>query len=536
MRGLYNTRKSTNQAAPEPIFLGPGAGTGGLADNVGVDVTNPYNTLGFTLNPDPVNGNLVLIGRRPIEGGPRIFRQSVDTSYFATGLEGSFSLGERDFYWDVNLAHGDNSATQTVTGTYNIAHIQRALGPIANCTDSCVPLNIFGGPGTITPAMLQYIQFVKALDLSGATRYSDYSTFGGTTNSKLGLRWQLFDDLTLRSTVSQGFRAPSIGELFGSPARFDATLQDPCSAPIGNSQTASNCAALGVPAGYTQPNPQISIRTGGNTALQPETSRNLTYGAVYSPSWASNTVWASRLDITAGYYRIKISNSIQALDPQTKLNRCVDSGSTSSEFCTGIHRNATGNIDGFDATLQNLGKIDTHGWDFGVNWRGPESAIGVFRANLAGTVVGKYVASNKAGNVEPRTVGLELNNSAIPRLTSNLDLGWSYKAWDVSYKFRYISALREDCASAAGYAICNHPNEITPARPNGTHYLGAVTYQDVRATWKLPISLDMTVTAGVNNVWDKKPPICVSCSLNGYDASTYDTPSRFMYVQASVKF
>ena len=622
MRGLYNTRKSVNEAAPEPIFLGPGAGTGGLADNVGVDVTNPYNPLGFTLNPDPVNGNLVLIGRRPVEGGPRVYRQTVDTSYFATGLEGTFSLGEHDFYWDVNIAHGDNSATQTVTGTYNIAHIQRALGPVANCTGSCVPLNIFGGPGTITPAMLQYIQyiehdtsdnkinlqtanlsgnlfdlpagtftfatgfehrnltgsyqpdavvvagesngvpslptsgsysikeyyleldapllkdlpFVKALDLSGATRYSDYSTFGGTTNSKLGLRWQLSDDLTLRSTLAQGFRAPSIGELFGSPARFDATLQDPCSAPIGSSQTASNCAALGVPAGYTQPNPQISVRTGGNVDLQPETSRSLTYGAVYSPGWATNTAWASKLDITAGYYRVKIANSIQALDPQTKLNRCVDSGSNSSVFCTGIHRNATGNIDGFDATLQNLGNIDTHGWDFGVNWRGPESSIGVFRANLQGTVVGKYVASNKAGNVEPRTVGLELNDSAIPRLTSNLDLGWSYKSWDVSYKFRYISALKEDCAAAAGYAICNHPSEITPARPDGTHYIGAVTYQDVRASWKLPISMDMTLTAGINNLWDKKPPICVSCSLNGYDASTYDTPSRFMYVQASVKF
>lgn len=617
VKGLYNRRTSLNQAAPEPIFLGPGAGTGGLADTVGVDVTNPYNPFGYTLSADPANGNLILIGRRPVEGGPRRYRQDVDTYYFATGLQGSFGIGDHDYYWDVNFADGSNKATQTVTGTYNIAHIQRALGPLAGCTGTCVPLNIFGGPGTITPAMLQYIQYiehdssenkirlytanfsgdlfnlpagaltfatgyehrsyngsyqpdavvvagesngvpslptsgsysineyyleinapllkdlpgVKSLDLSAATRHSNYSTFGGTTNSKLGLRWQVFDDLTLRSTVAQGFRAPSIGELFGSPARFDATLQDPCSGV-----TSANCAALGVPAGYVQPNPQISVRTGGNSALKPETSRSTTVGAVYSPGWAAGNAWSDKMDFTVGYYRIKISNSIQALDAQTKLNRCVASGNPGSVFCAGIHRNATGNIDGFDNTLQNLGRVDTSGYDFGVTWRSPQSDLGQFNANLQGTYVSEYRAINGVGAQEPRSVGLELTDSAIPRLNANLGLGWTRGAWTVDYKLRYMSRLKEDCAGATGFAICSHPNEITPTRPNGTHDLGATAYSDLRASWKLPLSLDVTLTAGINNLFDRKPPVCVSCSLNGYDASTYDLPSRFTYLQADFRF
>jgi iron complex outermembrane recepter protein len=621
-RGLYNHRTSLNQAAPEPIFLGPGAGTGGLADTVGVDATNPYNPLGYTLDADPATGNLGLIGRRPIEGGPRQYAQDVDTYYFGTGLEGLFTLGERDFYWDVNYANGNNKATQTVHGTYNIAHIQRALGPVADCTGSCVPLNIFGGPGTITPEMLQYIQYiehdhsenkinlwtanlsgelfdlpagplafaagyehrnyngsyepdavvvagetngvpslptsgsysineyylelnapllkelpgVKALDLSAATRYSDYSTFGGTTNNKFGLRWQVYDDLTLRGTWAEGFRAPSIGELFGSPARFDATLQDPCSAPVADAATAANCAALGVPASYSQPNSQISVRTGGNRQLDPETSSSLTWGAVYSPGWAENTTWASKLDFTLGYYRIDIDNAIQALDAQTKLNRCIESADLGSPFCTGIHRNAGGTIDAFDNTLQNLGTIHTDGYDFSINWRGPETGIGQFRANWDSTYVAQYVAKNGVGEREPRTVGIEVTDSAIPRLTSNLGVGWSLGGWSVDYKLRYVSGLREDCAGAAGFPICNHPDEIAPNRPNGTHYLDATTYSDLRASWKVPVSLDLTLTAGINNLFNKEPPICVSCSLNGYDASTYDLPSRFTYVQAAVKF
>jgi iron complex outermembrane receptor protein len=620
VRGLYNTRKSANQAAPEPIFIGPGAGVGGLADTVGVDATNPYNPFGFGLdaNTDP---NLAIF-RRPVEGGPRIYKQDVDTTYFGTGVEGSFSVGEHNLFWDVNFASGDNKATQVVHGTYNLAHIKRALGPLADCTDSCVPLNIFSGPGSITPEMLNYIQYIeqdrsenkiklwtanlsgdlfdlpagalnfatgyehrnyqgsyqpdavvvagetngvpslptsgsysineyylelnapilkdapgfKALDLSAATRFSDYSSFGTTTNSKFGLRWQVVDDLTLRSTWAEGFRAPSIGELFGSPARFDATLVDPCGAPIGDPQTAANCAALGVPAGFTQTNPQISVRTGGNSALKPETSRSLTWGAVYSPSWAQNMGWASRLDFSLGYYRIDMDNAIQAPDAQTELNRCVANGDPASPLCAGIHRTASGAINGFDNTLQNLGRIHTEGYDFGISWRGPESGIGVFSANWQSTYVSEYVAKNAQGESEPRTVGIELSNSLIPRLTSTLDLGWNHDAWSVNTALRYISGAKEDCSGASGFPICSGQDEVAPNRPNGTHTMGAVVYQDLRASWKLPLSLDLTLTAGINNLWNRQPPICVSCSLNGYDASTYDLPSRFTYVQASVKF
>ena len=50
VKGLFNQRKSTNQAAPEPIFVGPEAGNGGgsLLDITEVDVDNPFNPLGFT--------------------------------------------------------------------------------------------------------------------------------------------------------------------------------------------------------------------------------------------------------------------------------------------------------------------------------------------------------------------------------------------------------------------------------------------------------------------------------------------------------
>jgi iron complex outermembrane receptor protein len=614
LKGLYNTRDSTNQAAPEPIFLGQQFCQAiDLCYRVGVDATNPYNPFGFSLDGNSSDFGL---GRRPVEGGPRIFRQTVDTKYYATGFNGDFSFTDHQFFWDVNYVNSTNNASQTVNGTYNIRHIMTALGPVDQCTAPCVPLNLFGGPGTITPEMLNYIQFVendrskqklemwtanisgnlfqlpagaldiaagyehrkldgsytpdsivtagdsngvpsgptnggysvnefyvelnaplladmafaKHLDLSVASRYSDYSNFGNTTNNKLGLRWQLFDDLTLRGTVAEGFRAPSIGELFGTFSRFDATLVDPC----GGNVTA-NCTALGVPAGYTQNNPQISIITGGNQHLDPESSKSTTMGAIYSPGWADNTEWSQKLDFELTYYRIKVENAIQAPSAQTQLNRCVQT--LDPLFCAGITRAGNGAINGFNNTLRNLGRIDTSGIDFGLNWLSPETRIGHFGTNWQVTYTKDYTAvATDTGAREPNTVGIEVADSGIARVRSTLTASWGITDWTASWTLRYVSRLTEDCGGASGFPICNEQDNTAGGRVNGTHHLGATTFHDARVSWKLPVHYDMSISGGINNIFDRSPPVCLSCSLNGYDASNYDLPGRFSYVEASVRF
>ena len=52
----------------------------------------------------------------------------------------------------------------------------------------------------------------------------------------------------------------------------------------------------------------------------------------------------------------------------------------------------------------------------------------------------------------------------------------------------------------------------------------------------MPASTRTTLAAGVNNIFDQDPPICETCSLNGYDASTYDIPGQFGYLEARVGF
>lgn len=618
VRGLYNNRRSMTDAAPNSFSYGANSTNPfSLASVISKD--NPYNPFGFDLNPQT---NLINISKRIVEAGKRIFNQTVDTAQLDTGLQGMFGLGDRDFSWDVNFARGSNRASQTTQGIFNTLHVKNALGSAASCAAiyQCVPLNLFGPPGAITPDMLNYLKYiavdrsqnqltdwtanlstdnlislpagglgvatgiehrhlyadyipdavgiatggiaqpaqgeysvneaylevnapllanlpgVKSLNLSAATRYSNYSTFGSTTNSKFGLRWQVYDDLVLRGTWAEGFRSPSIGELFGSPSTFNPTLQDPCSAQFLTSpQVTANCRALGVPEGYSQNNIQIGTRTGGNRNLKPETSTSLTLGAVYSPGWAQNLAWSSRLDFTLNYYHILLSNAIQPPDAKTELVNCVASGNPNDPDCLAVVRSRTGDIQYISAVLRNLGRIDTSGFDFSIDWRSPETSVGTFTANWTNTYVSTFRAYDATGTQQPQRVGAELSDSSIPWLVSNLQLGWARKAWSVTTILRYKGPVKEDCGPAKAFPICNDPTPV-PFRPNGTHYMGTFITQDLRASWKVPTSLDLTLIAGINNLWDRQPPVCVSCSLNSYDAHTYPLPDRYGYIQAKVKF
>jgi iron complex outermembrane receptor protein len=50
--------------------------------------------------------------------------------------------------------------------------------------------------------------------LAGAVRFENYSDFGNTFNGKLASRLKLSDDLSLRGSISTGFRAPSLAQLY----------------------------------------------------------------------------------------------------------------------------------------------------------------------------------------------------------------------------------------------------------------------------------------------------------------------------------
>ena len=71
--------------------------------------------------------------------------------------------------------------------------------------------------------ILKDVPFANALNLTVGDRYSRYSNFGGTNNTKFALEYRPIEDLLLRGTVSKVFRAPTISDLFAGAASFCTT-------------------------------------------------------------------------------------------------------------------------------------------------------------------------------------------------------------------------------------------------------------------------------------------------------------------------
>ena len=116
-----------------------------------------------------------------------------------------------------------------------------------------------------------------------AGRYEDYTDFGSTINGKLSLRYKILDNLSVRGALSSGFRAPSLHQQY-----FNNIATDVVDGQLLNSGIFRNDSEVAKQLGIPK--------------LKEETSRNYSFGIVYSP--------LKQLHITADYYHIRIDNRI----------------------------------------------------------------------------------------------------------------------------------------------------------------------------------------------------------------------------------
>jgi iron complex outermembrane receptor protein len=367
--------------------------------------------------------------------------------------------------------------------------------------------------GELRAPLLSDTPFFQRLELSFAARYSDYSTSGAKTTMKAGADWKPVRDLLFRGSWGQGFRAPSIGELFGTPSRFDQEIVDPCSAVGGVIPAAvrANCIAQGVPANgsYIQANPQLPVITGGNRNLKAETSESYGFGAVYSPSWVPH------LSLEGNYFHYKVNGAIQAIDAGTLLGRCTTSADALS--CAAISRTASGAIAQIRGLLQNIASIETDGVDATLNFRSGDTGAGRFGLFWASTFLFNYAVTVPAtnGTTRIKREGTEQGSpdQAFPKFKSTAVLDWSLAEFGASLTGRYIGGVTEGNGNRLRHRL----------------------YTDLQLRWEGAGLGGFGFALGVNNLFNKAPPACFTCGLNNMDPTTYDVPGRFFYARATFK-
>lgn len=403
----------------------------------------------------------------------------------------------------------------------------------------------------------------RELSLSIASRYSDFDTFGDTTNNKFGLKWKPVESLLLRATYADGFRAPTIADLYGGGSQTFSFFTDPCDTNFGsaanNATTRANCAAdLGAlantfrqlgqgfnPAGAPNTQTPVAFTSGSNPLLTPELSESQTIGAVWSPSFVEG------LNIALDWWKIRIGDTIVADSPTQILNDCYIQGITSRCSDQLFTRDPTlGYVNFLSFGSRNAGFRKVEGFDFDVTYRFATERFGAFNIASNTTYTAKdYFVSTNDPTYALSTVGVASQNSTSFRVRSNLNVGWQMGDFGVSWTMRYYSSMQEGCTYfVPGSTEANlECNQITYA-PTGAlladgtpasairrrNKVGSNTFNDVQVRWEAP--WNATIALGANNVFEKVGPVMYTQpSANVSYYGNFDI-GRFLYMKYTQRF
>jgi iron complex outermembrane receptor protein len=394
--------------------------------------------------------------------------------------------------------------------------------------------------------ILKDVPFAKSLNIDIGSRYSDYNTFGNTVNSKFQVEWRPIDDLLLRGTVSEIFRAPTIGDLYAGAAPNYPGFTDPC----GHGGAVGHAGACGgspdsttFPGGNpsTTPSGQIPSVVIGSAAaanlgipvpaLKPETGTSFDYGFVYNPSWFDG--FSTNVDL----WRVIIHNQITAVAPQTAANICYAVNVATNPYCELIQRAASGFINEIYQPSVNLGNLVSSGVDFAFRYKLPETQFGNFSAAFQATYLSQYnneVAPGLPGDYVVTDAGHYDNNNLVsyPRWRGLGSLNWSLGNWQATYQVQWVGK------QIVGWNQIDQPsNAVAGLGPNTTFTVGNYFNQSVTVGYNIE-PLNTLVQFGVNNVFDKQPPILGSNNtINANtDPTTYDIIGRYFFARATVKF
>lgn len=406
--------------------------------------------------------------------------------------------------------------------------------------------------------LLADLPFAQEFSLSLASRYSDFDTFGDTTNNKFGFKWKPFESVLVRGTYADGFRAPTINDLFGGGSQTFAFYTDPCDTQFGASRVATsatraNCVARlgpiantfrqigqgGAPTTVASSQTPIAFTSGPNAALLPELSTSKTLGVVWSPDFVEG------LNLALDWWQIRVDSTIVADSPNQILGDCYNDNIDSR--CgpsvgggTGFTRDpATGQIVSLNFGQRNAGYREVEGFDFDVSYRYATDNWGSFSTNWNSTYTSRdeFVNTNAAGVTNPSQ---SVSFGSTFRIRSNLNLTWEMGSFGASWTARYYSAIKESCLAAARFPDeCTDPNYSSPnlfgapvASP--VNRTGSNTFNDVQFRWTAP--WNATVALGANNVFERYGPVLYSQpSANTSYYGGFDI-GRFVYMKYTQRF
>lgn len=312
------------------------------------------------------------------------------------------------------------------------------------------------------------------LTVEAATRYDEYSTFGGEMTWKLGATYRFSDSFMVRSVAATGFRAPNVSELYGGNSGSFDYLSD----PWGN-----------------EVDQQIKVNYTSDANLQPEESESFTFGAVWEV--------ADGLSTTIDYWKFDITNAISRVDVQKELNACFDGVQIS---CDAINVTIDGDLSEMTSQLTNIGSQKTSGIDWNVSY-----THDLFKVVLDTT----YLIEFEEDDTD-YTGTIDGNIGGYSEIKANLSVqGYLTEDLTVLYSAQFIQGMDGEY----------YGDQFSTDN---------VIYHNVSASYH--INDQWAVNGGVKNAFDTEPEAVLGGNDMGTVPSIYDVVGRTMFISTSYSF
>ncbi len=349
------------------------------------------------------------------------------------------------------------------------------------------------------------VPLLENLELNVAARYDDYSDFGTAFSPKVALRFQPIDEVILRASYGEGFRAPPLTILAQQPSFGAASVVD-----------AQTCIAAGFGPDCTENDGGGSIQITSYSIANPnadsEDSEQIALGVAVQP-----TEW---LSASLDYWNIKVSNTVTSFTAQGLINcllgtsaNCPDglselpAGETPPvpQLGLGVARNPdTGAILYAQTGFGNLGSVEREGLDMDI-----QTNFRVGAGVLSQQLLGSYLLTAKS-----TTGGNFAGEEGIPRWRANFINRFDWGDFSFGWNMNYIGAQR---------------GAFSPAQDRTNSFIT----HDLQANYNTP--WDARVTIGVDNLADRLPPLDPGL-LRGFNTSLYNPYGRVSYVRYTQRF
>jgi iron complex outermembrane receptor protein len=356
---------------------------------------------------------------------------------------------------------------------------------------------------------------LESLEADVSGRFDHYPHVGNNFSPKVGLKWKPLDWVALRATYSKGFRAPQFGE---GPGSFSAGFVN--SSVVGQGAPASFINAHGGSNYVTVPY-ALEEGNSGNPNLKPEKSQSFTFGVVVQPtSWFNASV---------DYYNIKKSNVIVPANPGVALLNYYATGTVLPGYTMAFdtpdpqHPGAPLRPVFVGADYVNGNWLKTTGVDLDLQAHFKFSNGITYISELQGTQIFQW-KQNSGGEIQSY-VGTQgpynlSSGAGTPRTRANWANTIEWGPLSLTATIYFTSKEYESAQDVTGTTAC-----FDALGPNGGPLannctMSSFTYGNLVGSYR--VNDHITVTASVDNVTDRRPPIDpLNYAANLYNP-TYD--------------